>query len=141
MSGFLLDVNVIIAMAWPSHVSHKAVHRWLAKNAHNGWATCPMTECAFVRITSNTSFSAQALAPKDSIALLKANLSHPAHIFWPDGLSAQAALDGLLLTGHQQVTDAYLLALAGHHEGKFATLDSGLVNLAQQSKAEIELIR
>ena len=141
MSGFLLDVNVLIAMAWPSHVSHSSVHRWLAKNAHQGWATCPMTERAFVRLTSNPSFSAQALTPRDAVALLKANLSHPAHIFWPDDLSAAAALDGLSLSGHQQITDAYLLALARHRKGKLATLDSGLVSLAHNKKDEIELIR
>ena len=141
MSGFLLDVNVLIAMAWPTHVSHRTVHRWLARNANDGWATCPMTECAFVRLTSNPSFSAQALSPKDSIALLNANLSHPAHIFWPDDLSIAAALDGLSLRGHQQITDVYLLGLARRHKGKFATLDSGLVSLARNSKYEIELIR
>ena len=141
MSGFLLDVNVLIAMAWPSHVSHSSIHRWLAKNAHQGWATCPMTECAFVRLTSNPSFSAQALSPRDSVALLRANLSHPAHKFWPDDLNTPTALDGLYLSGHQQVTDAYLLGLARHHKGKLATLDSGLVSLAHNKRDEIELIR
>jgi predicted nucleic acid-binding protein len=28
--------------------------------------------------------------------------------------------------GHQQITDAYLLALAIHHRGKLATLDQGI---------------
>ena len=141
MSGFLLDVNVLIAMAWPTHVAHATVHRWLAKNANNGWATCPLTECGFVRITSNASFSTNALSPKDALVLLQASLSHPAHMFLPDDLGAHAALQSLSLTGHRQITDAYLLMLARHHKAKLATLDSGLRSLAHHSKVEIELIR
>jgi hypothetical protein len=28
----LLDVNVLLALAWPTHVYHLAAHRWFAEN-------------------------------------------------------------------------------------------------------------
>jgi uncharacterized protein len=69
-AGFLLDVNVLIAMAWPTHRAHERVQEWLAHNAREGWATCPLTQTAFVRILSNPAFSPNALTPADALALL-----------------------------------------------------------------------
>jgi predicted nucleic acid-binding protein len=37
---FLLDVNILIALAWDDHTSHQAAHRWFASNAQTGFATC-----------------------------------------------------------------------------------------------------
>jgi len=45
----LLDVNVLLALAWPNHVHHPAAHRWFAENHREGWATCPLTQMGFVR--------------------------------------------------------------------------------------------
>ncbi len=59
-AGFLLDVNVLIAMAWPTHRAHEKVQEWLARHAREGWATCPLTQTAFVRILSNPAFSPKA---------------------------------------------------------------------------------
>ena len=124
-AGFLLDVNVLIAMAWPTHRAHERVLQWLARHAHEGWATCPLTQTAFVRILSNPSFSPNALTPANALALLQANLGHPAHRFWPDEIRLADSLGRFAqrLAGHQQVTDAYLLGLAMHKKGKLATMD------------------
>ena len=61
----------------------------------------------------------------DALALLEANVGHPAHQFWPDELSFVHALEPFAqrLAGQQQVTGAYLLGLAMHMKGKLATLD------------------
>jgi hypothetical protein len=101
--GFLLDVNVLIAMAWPTHRGHEKVQGWLARHAREGWATCPLTQTAFVRILSNPAFSPHALTPTDALALLEANLRHPAHRFWADEVGFVQALELLVpkLTGHQ----------------------------------------
>ncbi len=32
----LLDVNVIVALAWPNHVHHESAHRWFSRNAPTG---------------------------------------------------------------------------------------------------------
>ena len=124
-AGFLLDVNILIAMAWPTHRAHEKVQEWLSHHAREGWATCPLTQTAFVGILSNPAFSPHALSPGDALALLRANLGHPGHRFWVDELSFIQALEPLTprLAGHQQVTDAYLLGLAMHKKGTLATMD------------------
>jgi len=50
MPVHLLDVNVLIALGWPNHKHHASAHRWFSSIAAGGWATCPLTQCAFVRI-------------------------------------------------------------------------------------------
>ena len=135
---FLLDVNVLVAMAWPMHRAHTHVHAWLSLHARHGWATCPLTQIAFVRLLSNPAFSPRSLTPLDALALLQANLDHPAHTFWSDAFSVMRALEPCAqgLTGHQQVTDAYLLGLAIHKKGKLATMDRGIASLLPEKNSQ-----
>ncbi len=130
-AGSLLDVNVLIAMAWPTHRAHEKVHKWLTRHAHEGWATCPITEMAFVRVLSNPGFSPYALTPKDALDLLKANLGHPRHQFWVEDVAFTTAVQPFAgrLLGHQQVTDAYLLGLAMHKRGRLVTMDQAVLAL------------
>jgi len=139
---FLLDVNVLIAAAWPTHGAHAKVQGWLAKYAREGWATCPLTELAFVRILSNPAFSPDALTPANALALLRANLGHPAHRFWPDEISFVEAVEKFAprVTGHQQTTDAYLLGLARHKRGKLVTMDQGLRGLLGEKMREQDFV-
>ncbi len=144
-AGFLLDVNVLIAMAWPAHRAHEKVQEWLAHHAREGWATCPLTQTGFVRIISNPAFSPSALTPAHALALLYANLGHSAHRFWADEISFSQALEPFhpRLAGHQQVTDAYLLGLAMHKKGKLATMDRAVLALLAEKSLDrgfIELI-
>lgn len=133
MSQYLLDVNVLVAMAWPRHAAHATVQKWLARHAADGWATCPITQAGFTRLISNPAFSRDALTPKQAVALLEANLEHPAHHFWPDNLGLGEALAKVgELAGHNQITDAYLLALASARRGTLVTLDKSIANLAEQ---------
>ncbi|PYT78526.1 MAG: VapC toxin family PIN domain ribonuclease [Acidobacteria bacterium] len=137
-AGFLLDVNVLIAVAWPAHLAHQRVQKWIARYATDGWATCPFTETAFVRILSNPVFSPNALTPVDALSLLRANLGHPAHRFWADDISFPRAVEPFAerLFGHQQVSDAYLLGLAIHRKGRLATLDRGVLTLLPEKSSE-----
>lgn len=139
---FLLDVNILIAMAWPKHPAHEKVQEWLSRHAREGWATCPMTQTAFVRILSNPAFSANALSPTGAIAVLQANLRHPSHSFWPDDLPFTQALESLTtrLSGHKQVTDSYLLGLAIHKKGKLATMDQSILALLPEKQGQREFI-
>jgi toxin-antitoxin system PIN domain toxin len=142
VQGFLLDVNVLIALSWPTHVAHIRVQHWFHRNASAGWATCPITQCAFVRIISNPAFSAAALTPAQALQLLTDNLKHSSHQFWPDELGLVQAFKGIekRLSGHRQITDAYLLGLAIHHKGKLATLDQGVESLLPNGSTGTELI-
>jgi len=127
----LLDVNVLVAMAWPTHEAHGKVLNWLKEHAREGWATCPVTQIAFVRLLSNPQFSPDALTSEEALTLLEANLAHPVHRFWPDAIGFAEALRSFegKLQGHRQVTDAYLLGLALHHKGRLVTLDRGIAAL------------
>jgi toxin-antitoxin system PIN domain toxin len=144
-ASFLLDVNVLIPMAWARHQAHGRVQDWISKRADAGWATCPLTQMAFVRILSNPAFSPFALTPDQALELLQTNLAHPRHRFWRDEVDLPRALKsfGPRLSGHKQITDAYLVGLAIHHGGKFATLDQSIVALfpdKDQQRKFIELI-
>ena len=44
----LLDVNVLVALFDSAHVHHEAAHTWFGANRKNPWATCALTENAFV---------------------------------------------------------------------------------------------
>jgi toxin-antitoxin system PIN domain toxin len=124
----LLDANLLIALAWPEHEAHKKAGNWFAKHSKQGWATCPFTQAAFVRILSNPAFSPKALSPQNAVAVLEANLSLPGHHFWADNIALPEVFQslGIRLLGHRQVTDAYLLALAIHNHGRLATFDVAL---------------
>ena len=127
MGPFLLDANVLIALAWPVHEFHGRVGRWFARYSRAGWATCPFTEAAFVRVLSNPAFSANALTVANALLVLESNVNLPHHQFWPDSIPVVDALKNVeRVTGHRQITDAYLVGLAVRHRGKLVTLDKGI---------------
>ena len=126
----LLDVNMLIALAWPSHVHHGDAQEWFLNNASAGWATCPLTQCAFVRISANQKIIPEAATPKEALALLDKIVRQKTHTFWQDDISIMDEhVPSALLVGHRQITDAYLLGLAIRHGGRLVTLDRGLSEL------------
>ncbi|MBZ5706439.1 MAG: VapC toxin family PIN domain ribonuclease [Acidobacteriia bacterium] len=131
MNTFLLDVNVLIALAWPDHSAHRLVQRWFARTGCHSWATCPFTEAAFVRILSNPSFSERAVTPAEALDALRISTRRTGHHFWTDDVSFEEAVRTFQgrIAGHQQVTDAYLLGLVLHRKGRLATLDRAILAL------------
>ena len=131
MKPFLPDTNLLIALFWPSHSHHDSAIGWFVENRSRGWATCPMTEAGYIRIVANPAFSRDAVAPVQALALLNENAKSSDHQFWADDISAQEALGRFAtrLVGHQQVTDAYLLALAIRRDGVLASFDTGIADL------------
>jgi toxin-antitoxin system PIN domain toxin len=103
----LLDANLLIALLWPAHEHHDFAHAWFEGRREQRWATCPLTELAFVRIVSNPAFSKEALSPAEALALLGRNLSHAGHQLWPDEVGVVEALQRSAgnLQGHRQLTD------------------------------------
>ena len=137
----LLDLNLLTALLWPRHEHHEVAHTWFGERRVDGWATCPLTQLGFVRLVSNPAFSRDALSVRDALTLLLKNLAHPNHVFWSADLNAASVTPmAPSLRGHQQVTDAYLLALAHHHGGLVATCDRGLGDLAAQLGAAIDVV-
>ncbi len=136
---YLLDVNVLVSLSWPDHVAHAVVRKWFAKNSSKGWATCPLVQAGFVRITSNPIFSSRSVSVQEAVDGLRASLASEDHQFWPDSISLPEAL-GVLpmpLSGHGQITDAYLVALAIRHRGKLATLDHRIAAFAPPGSVEV----
>jgi toxin-antitoxin system PIN domain toxin len=139
----LLDVNLLIALLWPAHEHHEAAHRWFGARRSKRWATCPLTQLAFVRIVSNPSFSTDAITPEEAVALLEKNLQDQRHEFRPDDLGVVEALAGVTarIYGHRQVTDAYLLALASTRGDILASFDSGIQAFASaQRSSALEIV-
>jgi toxin-antitoxin system PIN domain toxin len=138
----LLDLNVLVALAWPSHIFHDAAHRWFGAHAARGWATCPMTQCGFVRLSSNRAIIPYAVSPKEAVKLLAEMTSHKGHRFWPDDIPFHEVQrhSFRLLLGHRQVTDAYLAALAHRHGGRLATFDKGLAALAASGPLPADIV-
>jgi hypothetical protein len=139
---YLLDVNVLIALAWPSHIHHPAARAWFSKKGAKGWATCPMTQCAFVRISSNPKIIADSVSPAEARKVLSAMTSHRGHVFWPDTINCNdPEFDTMLIAGHRQVTDGYLLLLAASKKGMLATFDRSIGQMYSAGKgAPVELI-
>jgi toxin-antitoxin system PIN domain toxin len=136
---YLLDANVLIALAWPEHSAHEQAGRWFGRNARSGWATCPITQSALVRVLSNPTFSERALTPSGALQVLIRNVEVPEHRFWSDSIEVRDALEQMpaALTGHRQITDAYLVALAIRHKGKLATLDRRIQQWAPAGSVEL----
>jgi hypothetical protein len=128
VKGHLLDVNVLIALLWARHEHHAAAQRWFAGASRRGWATCSLTQAAFVRIVSNPAFSPDAVRPGQAVAVLKSTLRQASHQLWVDRWGVAVLVEPFAdqLVGHRQVTDAYLLGLALRHGGRLATFDQGI---------------
>ena len=141
MKPYLLDTNVVIALAWPNHVCYHEAQSWFAEKGSRGFRTCPLTQTGFVRISSNPAFTSQAVTPAEALALLEQVVKLAGHEFWPDDIPLHAAIARApALIGHRQITDAYLLALASKHNGVLATFDLGLRSLARADCGAVEII-
>lgn len=121
MRGFLLDANVLIALAIAEHEHHERASTWLA--SVESFALCPVVEGALVRFVLRLGESAATAA-----ALLTGFREHPQGQFWPDDLS-HVDMDLSAVRGHRQVTDAYLASLAAKHDARLATFDKELSEL------------
>src|SRR5688500_7243411 len=127
MAVHLLDVNVLVALGWPSHQHHASAHRWFSSAAADGWATCPLTQCGFVRISTNPRAVGGALEPAQAVAAIARMTAHERHVFWADDLPvASPYFPAAALQGHRQISDAYLLALCASRGGRLATFDTAI---------------
>ncbi len=121
---YLLDGNVLVALADCAHVHHDAAVKWFA-SMQAPFATCPITQGTLLRMLLQ--FDAVADVA-EAVRFLGHFTAHPSHRFWPDELAyGDIAWNGVM--GHRQVTDAYLSALARHRGGRIATFDKGLAAL------------
>ena len=143
MSIYLLDINLLVALFWTNHEQHEAAASWFRALRTSEWATCPITQAGFVRVSSNPRVFADAPSPGKALEVLEENLRHARHRFWQDDIAfadAVAPFAGLL-KGYQQVTDAYLFGLAVRKGGVLATFDAGIAALAEAKSGCLKSIQ
>jgi uncharacterized protein len=123
----LLDVNVLIALLDADHIHHARARDWLEANIASGWASCAITQNSCLRILSQPNYP-NGLRPPEVAARLREATEQLFHQFWADGPSVLAPelINWEYIVGSRQVADAYLLALAVHHEGRLVTFDHAI---------------
>ena len=132
----MLDVNALVALAWDSHVHHARMSAWFAENGDSGWATCPITESGFVRVSSNPKVMPSPIGVEAARAVLAALRALDGHRFLSDDVSLTDD-DVPAVSGYRQVTDAHLLTLARRRSMLLLTFDAGVPALAQGSDVEL----
>jgi uncharacterized protein len=64
---------------------------WFAANSAGGWATCPITESGFVRVSSNPKVVPSPIGVKPARAVLSAVRAADGHRFLVDDVSIRDA--------------------------------------------------
>lgn len=127
MSDALLDVNALLALAWPNHQFHARAQAWFIAEAARGWSTCAVTQLGFIRLSSNPKYTPLAKRPAEALALLEQLIAKRRHRYLelaPTLPSPPFRDLATRLIGPNQVTDAFLLATARHHGVPLVTFDA-----------------
>jgi uncharacterized protein len=135
MKLFLLDANVLLALAWPNHPFHQRAVARLARRERRRWATCLLTQAAFIRLSSNPIVVPHAKSPAEAGNMLTRLIKDPEHVFL-EAKSRQLARLQLLLErchGPNQVNDAFLIWLAACHGANLLTFDAPLRHLTPRT--------
>lgn len=126
----LLDTNALIALGVDTHQHHATTLRWFNRHAA-AWATCAVTQSAFIRILGQPAVVNPPMSVASSARLLRQNLAQGQHRL----MSMDFGFDDVLacctagLHGHRQVTDAWLLTTAIRGGMKLLTFDAGVRQL------------
>ncbi len=127
---FLLDVNVLVALADEDHVHHDSVLKWFRATGKQNWGVCAFTEAGFLRVSTRPRTGGRSMG--EAVELLTRLIALPGFHYWPISVawSTLAAPFERRVFGHQQITDAYLLGLAVRENGVLVTLDKAMEHLA-----------
>jgi toxin-antitoxin system PIN domain toxin len=128
---FLLDVNVLVALAFPPHSAHKRAHSWFQQEADRQWASCALTQAGFLRVASRVLGGSRDDVRK-ALAGLERDCQSSSHEYWPVDIDLRDLSDShrSRLIGPNQIADMQLLLLAHRHRGQLATFDAGIRELA-----------
>ena len=135
----LLDVNLLMALLWENHEHHSKVRPWFKDDS--AFATCPVSQLGFARVSSHPLLS-YGMTPDDAFGVLRRLLADPRPRFIPDDLSgADRVVRTDLMSGPNQITDRYLIALARQHGCSLATLDEPLARSFATEPTLVRLVR
>jgi toxin-antitoxin system PIN domain toxin len=123
----LLDVSVLLPLFDIGHIQHQRALEWCVGNAEAGWASCPLTQNGFVRISCQPGYPRPSRM-SDALGVLREQMAGPDHEFWPDDISItdESIFDHSYILGPNQITDVYLLGLAVKNVGRLVTFDRGV---------------
>ncbi len=101
--------------------------RWLEANVADGWASCALSQIGCWRVLASPAYP-NALKSIDAAAKLSDATTHVLHQFWSEApsLFSHRLMNWEYLATARQVSAAYVLALAVHHERRLVTLKSTL---------------
>jgi len=137
----LPDLNVLVALAWPNHQFHAAAISRMNRS-DEPWATCVITQLGFIRLSSTPALVGIKTTPAEARYLLARLTDHPRHRYLdtlPGPLTDTFGQYVTRIYGHQQVNDAYLLALAKEHSATLVTFDARIAAFAD-SRDEIDVL-
>jgi len=128
----LLDLNVLIALADQRHNHHQKARNWFVSSGKNDWGICLLTEAGFLRVTTNPTFRSGPHTFGQALAILQSLKGLPGYRYWEITASwvTLTAPFAARISGHQQVTDAYLLGLAIKENAVLVTFDKGIRYMA-----------
>ena len=116
--SWLLDVNLILASRWTTHLDHFAAKTWI--DSLDRFYTTAITELGFVRISLSAAYRANWDETQETLNKLH---TRPGHKFLADDVNGIASPE----TSSKDTTDAHLVTLAKRHGLKLATLDGTLI--------------
>jgi toxin-antitoxin system PIN domain toxin len=130
--NYLLDLNVLIALMDSGHQHYQTAQDWFIKSMDAQVRLCPFTEAGFLRITTNPAYRPAPHTIEEAIAILRLLKEHPRFGYWEIKASwvDLTAPFAARISGHQQVTDAYLLGLVIKENGILVTFDKGIQYMA-----------
>lgn len=121
MNQYLLDSNVLIALAIAEHTDNRRVNAWV--ESADTCLVSPIPEGSLYRYALRIGYTIA------EITTVLAAIYQNSKFHWiPDDLGYLAA-NWAGVRGHRQVTDVYLAELAQRHGALLATFDQGIAAL------------
>ena len=129
-SGYLPDVNVLIALSDPEHMGHSAATRWHRNGADARFLLCSMTEAGFVRLAASPTVGGRKMSEAFELLREIRELPHVEDLAMNGSLLELVSPFASRLQGYRQITDALLLGLAIQSGAILVTLDRRIEALA-----------
>ena len=133
----LIDANVYAALILREHRGHVTAQQWLAQQSHI--VTCPLVELAVLRLLMRR-LEAGGCGLNGSRAravVTRFRQVAPVAMIAEDVDATGEALPWRHVRGHNQINDAYLVALAQVHHLRICTFDRGFMSLFSGNDSEL----